>query len=204
MPATAQVEIGNGQIIWLGVNLTSEGFSTQQDTINIHEDGIEDDKYRGMFRKLSSHDGDYVLTDRIPFGEKVLNTRQITIIDEAEVEQASEQTQYVIEHGMLRENIVVKFTSRVLGLTFSKLPPLSRMVISRGGQNLKILNLTEENGPCRKICQPIAKHFGGESELAEMLKENLKGKRGQMAMVRSQKTAMIQVGDQFFIFPPML
>lgn len=203
MPATTQNPIGHGRIVWLGVNQKRGEFSIPRNTLRIHEDGVDDDMYRGMWRKIAGHDVDYIATDGVAKGDQVLNLRQITIIEEGEVTQAGVLAGATIERGMLRENIAVRFTPQSLSQKFSGLPPLSRMVINHGEKNAKVLILTEQNGPCRTICQPMAVHFGGGPELAENLKAHLGGNRGQMAMVRSGKTEDVRVGDPFLIFPPM-
>ena len=159
--------------------------------------------YRGMWRQITGHDGDYIATDGVKKYDSVLNLRQITLVDEAEVTLASSLAGVDYTHGMLRENIAVQFRPETAGQKFSRLPPLCRMVIGHGLPDPKILLLTEENGPCRSVCQPAALHFGGGKELADELRKYLQGNRGQMAMVRSGETKHIQVGDKFVIFPPM-
>ena len=203
MPAITQDPIGHGQIIWLGVNQKRGEFGTPRNELRIHEDGIEDDMYRGMWRTIAGHDVDYIATDGVTKDDQVLNLRQLTIIDEAEVAQAGVNAGASIERGMLRENIAVRFTPKSCGQKFSGLPPLSRMVINHGERNTKVLILTEQNGPCRTICQPMAVHFGGGIDLADKLRDCLRINRGQMAMVRSGKTEDVRVGDSFLIFPPM-
>ncbi len=200
MPAVTQTPIGHGQIVWLGLNQKRGEFSIPRKTLRIHEDGVDDDMYRGMWREIAGHDVDYIATDGVVKGDRVLNLRQITIIEEGEVTQAGVTAGVAIERGMLRENIAVRFTA---DQKFRGLPPLSRMVINHSELNVKVLLLTEENGPCRTICQPMAVHFNGGPELADKLRDNLGGNRGQMAMVRSGKTVDVRVGDSFLIFPPM-
>ena len=204
MPNIVQEPIGRGHIVWLGVNQERHGFSAPRNTVVVCEDGVEGDRYRGMWRVVSGHDGDYAATDGVMKGDGVLNLRPITIVDEAEVCRAGTLTNIAITYGMLRENIVVRFESQNGNDTFSKLPPMSRMVIGHGEPDPKVLLLTEENGPCRTICNPVALHFGGGLELADSLRKHLKGRRGQMAMVRSRATKSIHLGDSFVIFPPML
>jgi hypothetical protein len=201
MPAIKQDEIGFGRIIWLGKNLARGQFSSDYHSLEIAEDGIKGDIYKGMWREIASHDVDYIETDGVAKGDPVLNLRQITVVDQSEVQQAGALTGVTIERGMLRENIVVQFTPQSAGQKFSLLPPLSRMVI--GDDNPKVLILTEENGPCRTICQPMAVHFGSGSDLADMLRINLTHRRGQMAMVRSGGVKDVRIGDTFTIFPPM-
>jgi hypothetical protein len=201
MSAKTQDPIGHGRIVWLGINQEHGKFSLSRNTLTIHKDGIEGDMYRGMWRKLSGHDGDYIATDGVVKGEPTLNMRQITIVDKAEVEAAGLLTGVEVAHGMLRENVVVMFASVNIRRKFSNLPPFSRMVI--GKVNPKVLLLTEENGPCKTICNPMAAHFDGDIELADLLRKHLKGQRGQMAMVRSSNTKDINVSDSFTIFPPM-
>ena len=201
MPAITQNPIGHGRIVWLGVNQERGKFSIPRNTLRIHGDGVDDDMYRGMWREIAGHDVDYIATDGVAKGDPVLNLRQITTIDEGEVAKAGALAGVTIERGMLRENMAVRFTSQSFGQKFSGLPPLSRMVI--GDEDPKVLILTEENGPCRTICQPMAVHFGGGPELADKLRDHLGGNRGQMAMVRSGKTKDVRVGDPFLIFPPM-
>jgi hypothetical protein len=202
MSAITQSPIGHGRIVWLGINQERGKFSLPRNTLTIHEDGIEDDMYRSMWRKISGHDVDYIATDGVTKGELVLNMRQITIVDKAEVKEAGLQSDVIIEHGMLRENLKVSFTSINERRQFSELPPLSRMVI--GNKNPKVLILTEENGPCRTICNPMSVYYNGDVNLADLLRKHLEGRRGQMAMVRSFDTKDVQIGDSFTIFPPMI
>lgn len=203
MPAIQQDPIGHGKIVWLGINPAKPRlrFSRSELIIQICENGIIDDKYRGMWRKVSGHDVDYIATDGVAKGDYVLNLRQITIIDVGEVEIASNLAHVNIGRGMLRENIAISFTSITGDQQFSRLPPLSRMVI--GDKDPKILILTEENGPCRTISRPIAAHYKGNTDLDDLLRERLKGRRGQMAMVRSGNTKDIRIADTFKIFPPI-
>jgi hypothetical protein len=198
--AITQKLIGHGRLVWLGVNQRRGTFSAPRNTLTIREDGIEGDMYRGGWREISDHDVDYITTDGVATGDKVLNLRQLTIVEEVEVGAAGAAAGVMIEHGMLRENMRVSFTPIVPDQTFSKLPPLSRMVIGNGDP--KVLILTEENGPCRTICRPIAVHHG-DTALADSLRAALKDRRGQMAMVRSGNIKEVQIGDTFKIFPPM-
>lgn len=202
MANTPHAPLGRGEIVWLGVNLQRGTFSTPRDQITIEDDGIEGDMYRGMWRAVSGHDGAYVATDGVAKGDRVLNMRQITIIEAAEMARSREAAAVDIENGMLRENIVVRYAAGS-GPAFSHLPPLSRMVINHGTPQAKVLLLTEENTPCATVCNPMAAHFGGGPELAARLKQSLGGHRGQMAMVRSARPAQVRLGDPFTIFPPM-
>jgi len=202
MPTKIQSPLGHGEILWLGINQARGEFSTACDSVLIHCDGIEHDMYRGMWRQITGHDGDYIANDGVKKYGSALNLRQITLVDEAEVTLASSLAGVTYIPGMLRENIAVRFRPMTTGQKFSGLPPLSRMVI-HGRIDPKVLILTEENGPCKSICNPAARHFGGGTELAETLREQLRGNRGQMAMVRSGETKHVQVGDKFVIFPPM-
>jgi MOSC domain-containing protein YiiM len=170
-------------------------------TVVILKDGIAGDKYRGIWRATSNHDGDYGATDGVLKGTKVLNHRQITIVDDAEVAAANAILGITIRPGMLRENIGVSFTPHMHGVTFSKLPPGSRMVI-HNGDTPKVLTLTEENGPCRTISRPIAAEIG-KTELDDQIREALRGKRGQMAMVRTFAQHKVRCGDRFTVYPPM-
>ena len=199
MPPIKQEAIGQGIIAWLGINREGHPFSLQQPDIDIVADGIAGDKYRGIWRKLGAHDGDYVATDGVGFGDQALNLRQITIVDTSEVMQAAKAAGVSIDCGMLRENIVVRFEP-LAGIAFSKLPPLSRMVI--GDSQPKVLIITEENGPCAKIAKPIARENGNESR-HPAIRDALRNHRGQMAMVRSFKSVTVHVGTSFLVYPPL-
>jgi hypothetical protein len=192
-----QKAIGHGEIIWLGINRNKGVFSELKSSIFMGEDGVDGDMYRGMWRTVSGHDVDYIATDNIEKGDAVLNLRQITIVCDAELRVASHLVGMSITPGMLRENMGVSFTS---DYPFSKLPPMSRMVI--GAQKPKVLLLTEENGPCRTIVQPIAVHFQKPGEV-DALRQALEHRRGMMAMVRSEAAKCVWVGDTFKVFPPM-
>lgn len=200
MPIT-QEPIGRGQFIWLGINEGRGGFSTPCTVLTIADDGIVGDMYRKMWREISGHDVDYIATDGVAKGDKVLNLRQITIVDAAEVDLASAEAGVAIDRGMLRENMTVSFVPQDGNRLFSKLPPLSRMVIGR--DNPKVLILSEENGPCGTIALPIARQHQGGAELVHRLRTALKGRRGQMAMVRSAERKEVRLGDTFTVFPPM-
>ena len=199
--STPQSPLGHGKIIWLGINQKRGGFSASREMVIISKNGIKGDRYRGMWRKASGHDGGYIATDGVAKGDFVLNLRQITIVDEAEVRAASEQAGVSFDFGMLNENIVVSFTHVDETQTFSKLPPLSRMVI--GDKDQKVLLLTEENGPCIGITKPIADHYELDENMEKVLRAALKNRRGQMTMVRTRKMKRIRVGDSFTIFPSM-
>lgn len=203
MPATKQTPLGYGTILWLGVNKQRGAFSIPQESITIKSDGIAGDIYRGMWRPLSAHDGDYIVTDGSAKGDMVLNHRQITIVDRNEVLQAGQLSGATITPGMLRENIYIDYIPNIFGYSFSRLPPFSRMIINHGTERATALYLTEENGPCHTICRPMSRHLGVGPELADALKANLAGKRGQMAMVRSEKPETVRRNDRFVIFPPL-
>lgn len=196
-----QSPLGHGNFVWLGVNQKRGEFSVRRDTLTILKNGIKGDMYRGMWRNVSGHDGAYIATDGIAKGDQVLNLRQITIVEETEVRVASELAGVSIGCGMLRENFVVSFTSVDGKRTFSKLPPLCRMVI--GAEDPKVLILTEKNGPCQTISMPIIAHHHANEAMDDALRTALKDRRGQMAMVRSFNRRDLHVGDSFIIFPPM-
>ena len=199
-----QDPIGRGSIVWLGINEKRGGFSSARRSVTIAKDGIVDDIYRGMFRKLKGHDVDYIETDGMVKGDWVINHRQITIVDSGEVVQAGLKAGApVISRSLLRENIAVNYRPMQGCPQFGQIPAWSRMVIRRGEEDLKVLYLTEGNGPCKTICRPIAQHFGGDKELAANLEESLKGLRGLMAMVRSHQEVEVRVGDSFVVFPTM-
>jgi hypothetical protein len=195
-----QKPFGHGKIVWLGKNTKRGNFSTPCEHVIVESDGIVGDMYRGMWRLSSSHDVDYIATDGIVKGDPMLNLRQITIVSDTEVAHAADDVGIRILPGMLRENIIVSFVGDS-GLSFSKLPPLSRMVI--GTENPKVILLTEENGPCRIITNPIASHLGHGVEFSEVLRTALTGRRGQMGMVRSARPVTVKRGGTFQIFPPM-
>ena len=196
-----QYPLGHGNFVWLGQNQEPGGFSVRCDTLTILKNGIKGDMYRGMWRKVSGHDKDYVATDSIDKGDWVLNLRQITIVEETEVRVASELAGVSIGCGMLRENFVVSFTPVDGKRKFSKLPPLSRMII--GHEDPKVLILTEKNGPCQTISMPIIAHHQVNQAMDDVLRTALKDRRGQMAMVRSFNRRDLRIGDSFTIFPPL-
>jgi MOSC domain-containing protein YiiM len=202
MPTSKLEPIGRGIITWLGINTEGERFSQPSQMIQITLDGIRSDKYQGRTRFAGPHDGDYMTTDRINSGREILNMRQITIVSEAEILAASNQYGPVIKEGWLRENIIVDYVPEKNTPGFSKLPPLSRMVF--GEDEPIVLVLTEENGPCSTITRPIAQALGHATrESADQLKEALKNRRGQMAMVRSCSDRFLSVGHSFRVFLPM-
>lgn len=194
-----QKPLGEGQILWLGVNRERGTFSTAREQINITNDGIADDIYRGLSRFMSAHDVDYFATDGTKRNLEVLNHRQITLVEQTEVEDAGREAQVTIEPGMLRENLVVRFFPTA-GISFSALPAFSRMVIA--GDAPKVLFLTEENGPCDSITGPIGLHYHNTT-LRKTLKSTLKQRRGKLAMVQTMEHALIHIGDTFTIYPPM-
>lgn len=198
MPIT-QEPLGRGHIVWVGVNIGQGTFSSSRAELTITDNGIYDDAYRGMWREISGHDVDYVATDGVKRGDPVLNLRQITIVESTEVATAGNELDLKLEPGMLRENIVVEYQS-VEGTSFSKLPPLCRMVI--GDEPPKVLLLTEENGPCKTITGKIGLHLK-RPDIINPLREALRGRRGQMAIVRSREPKQVKAGDTFRIFPPM-
>lgn len=198
MPIT-QEPLGNGQILWLGVNLGRGTFSTARQEIIITRDGIVDDIYRGLSRRMSGHDVDYFATDGTCRGSEVLNHRQITLVEQTEVQDAGVEAQIEIKPGMLRENLLVRFFPTA-GISFSVLPAFSRMVIA--GDAPKVLFLTEENGPCDSITGPIGLHYHSKT-LRKSLKGTLKRRRGQMAMVMTMDDTLVRLGDTFTIYPPM-
>lgn len=199
MPIT-QEPLGHGRILWVGINSTRGTFSSFRREVDIGEDGVIGDMYRGMWRTVSSHDVDYIATDHIKLGDSALNLRQITIVDSSELRAASSEAGITIEPGMLRENMFVSFDPATPGQTFSKLPPLSRLVI--GDEDPKVLVLTEKNGPCQTITGRMAIHFK-QSHLLKGLRVALRDRRGQMAMVRSGTTRTIRPNDSFQVFPPL-
>jgi MOSC domain-containing protein YiiM len=194
-----QEPLGHGRIVWVGVNIGKGTFSSEKTELTIADNGIYDDTYRGMWREISGHDVDYVATDGVKRGDPVLNLRQITIVESVEVATAGNEIGLTLEPGMLRENIVVEYQS-VEGTSFSKLPPLCRMVI--GNESPKVLLFTEENGPCQTISGIIGLHFK-RTDMIKPLREAFRGRRGQMAIVRSREPKQVKAGDTFRIFPPM-
>ena len=197
--AITQEPLGHGRIVWVGVNIGQGTFSSPKTELTITDNGIYDDAYRGMWREISGHDVDYVATDGVKRGDPVLNLRQITIVESTEVATAGAELGLNLEPGMLRENIVVEYHSAE-GTGFSKLPPFCRMVI--GDESPKVLLLTEENGPCKTITGKIGLHFK-RPDIINPLREALRGRRGQMAMVRSRNPKQVKADDIFKIFPPM-
>ena len=195
-----QKPLGHGRILWVGLNTTRGTFSSWRREIGIANDGVIGDMYRGMWRTVSGHDVDYIATDQIKRGDPVLNLRQITIADSSELKAASSEAGISIKPGMLRENLFVSFDPVTPGQTFSKLPPLSRLVI--GDEDPKVLVLTEENGPCQTITGRMALHFK-QPHLLNGLRVALRDRRGQMAMVRSGTTRTIRPNDSFQVFPPL-
>jgi hypothetical protein len=199
---TQHEALGHGTIVWLGLNEEKGRFSRAVRNVTIDGSGVVGDMYNQLLRPLSAHDGDYVKTDGTELGTMVLNTRTITIVDDMEVQAASRQAKVEIDHGMLRENIVVNFkAANGHNVLFSKLLPMSRMVIQ--GSRKKVLILTEENGPCRTIANPIARFRDGDALTSERIRHCLRDKRGQMAMVKTQDRVCVDVGSEFAIYPPM-
>lgn len=203
MPAIKQDPLGTGAITWLGINKDRGTFSTPQSKVVIGPCGFVDDIYSTMDRKIAGHDVDYVETDGVEKGDPIVNLRQITIVEKGEIEWGASLAGIEIEPGMLRENMVVDYQPAGGKSTFSKVPPMSRMVIDTD-EGPKVLILTEENGPCKTITRPIARHFGKDHDFAERLRtSHLKDKRGQMAMVRNLVSKTVVTGASFKIFPPM-
>ena len=191
--------LGHGKITWLGVNQDVRGFSTPRERIFIAAYGVANDRYYGQFRTMNGHDVDYITTDGVARDTEVINHRQITIVEQDEVAVAGILSGTEIMPGMLRENMVVQYASNRCP-SFSRLPPLCRMVI--GTEHPKVLMLTETNQPCRGICNPIAA-FLQKPNASEPLRQALKNRRGQLAMARTVDVKEIHLGDTFMIYPPM-
>lgn len=199
MPIT-QEPLGRGRITWLGTNSERGVPSMRQEVVTVEEDGFQGDMYRGMFRQLSAHDVDYIATDGVNRGETVLNLRQITIVEQCELDAAAVTLSMKIASGMLRENVIVSYEP-LSEYKFSQLPPLSRMVV--GEQDPVVLLLTEQNGPCATIAGQIGLAAGRAADM-KAIRNALQGRRGQMAMVKSGASRTIEVGNTFKIFPSFL
>jgi|GEM_PF-2723922 len=199
--------VGYGHIAGLSINKERGVFSQPRQRITIGATGIQGDIYNSPWRTLGPHDGNYIATDGLSVGDIVRNHRQITILDINEINQANKMLRYKVVQTMARENILIETQFLLDGLFFSKLPPMSRMVI--GDKSKKVLNLTEENVPCRTMARPIANYYArmhrnlNKDTFAEEIVTALTNRRGQMAEVKTEKTTQVREGDRFQIFLPM-
>ena len=195
---TKSGQVGSGRIVWLGSNRNRYGFSHPRKLLTIKPDGIVGDSYRGRMRPLGVHDSRYRKTSGLKRGDMVVNHRPITALEEGERDLAEAAIGQPVGSGMLRENIIFSLQFFYHSLSFSRLPPMSRLVI--GQDQDVILWINEENNPCAGVARPFSEHYDDRKLMPAFIKA-FQGRRGQMISVMSP--GLIRIGDPVKVFRPL-
>ncbi len=191
--------LAHGKISWLGRNQRKSGFSTAHKQVEVEVDGIVGDVYRGLIRRLSGHDGSHMKVAGLEKGMVVRNHRPITALEVHEIAEAQEKIGQTVLPGMLRENIIFTLLDTAgTPVSFSKFPPGTRLVI--GENQMVILHINEENGPCNGVAKPFAEHYDDPS-LEAKFGASFRGRRGQM--MEPWSTGIIRVHDPVWAYPPL-
>lgn len=175
-----------GEVVWLGRVPQGSGSirSRERTTFDLTFNGVEGEQHEGAQRLSCSR-----VKELYPVGTEITNTRQLSILSEAELDDIA------TEMGLAKLDPQLVGASMILrGIPdFSHVPPSSRLLSESGAS----LTIDLENGPCvfpgREI-EADAPGFG------KLFKPAARGRRGVTAWV--ERPGRVATGDSLRLFVP--
>ena len=174
-----------GKVSRLLVNELKDDFVTSPvGELKITFEGFPDERHRGNSRLSGGRE-----KKQYPPGTRIRNNRQWSALSEEElIVIAGNMGVREIKPGWLGANIIFEGIPH-----FSKLPPLSHIIINPDSSDFVSLVVFEENGPCKYPNEVIARYTGKYLWNCSFMVA-AKGLRGLVGWV--DRPGVIRVGDR--------
>lgn len=180
-----------GKVAQVLVTPSKDEFITQSvDEVKTTFDGFPEDRHSGNLRKSGGR-------EKVQYksGTTIRNNRQWSALSKEEL--------LIIADKMGIDEVKAEWVGANLifeGIpSFSKLPPLSHIIINPESPEFVSLIVFEENGPCQHPNKVIAKETAGQTWKSTFMVA-AKGLRGTVGWV--DKPGFIRVGDKVEVLIP--